>query len=178
MTNNISLSQYQVPLALAWAMSIHKAQGQTISRVKVDLNRVFEKGKPRPRAPHAHRLSFLMNLILADPPRHGHTTRAELRCAVPCRQPRRAPGTGLRREEGCRAPPRGRVEQKRRPVDTIRPDLDPTCTYSLLALWRCHLGRVILLLPFQRWNISQSPSEYYVLFTSNLFIFNFVFIFI
>lgn len=27
-------------------MSIHKAQGQTIPRVKVDLNKVFEKGKP------------------------------------------------------------------------------------------------------------------------------------
>lgn len=26
-------------------MSIHKAQGQTIRRVKVDLNKVFEKGE-------------------------------------------------------------------------------------------------------------------------------------
>lgn len=44
-TGEVQASRKQVPLILAWALSIHKAQGQTLERVKVDLGRVFEKGQ-------------------------------------------------------------------------------------------------------------------------------------
>ena len=38
-------SRTQIPLILAWSLSIHKAQGQTLPLVKGDLKHVFEKGQ-------------------------------------------------------------------------------------------------------------------------------------
>lgn len=39
------LSRTQIPLAAAWAMTVHKAQGMTLSRVIVDLRHSFEPGQ-------------------------------------------------------------------------------------------------------------------------------------
>lgn len=42
---NMEARRIQVPLILAWALSIHKSQGQTLQRVKIDLANVFESGQ-------------------------------------------------------------------------------------------------------------------------------------
>lgn len=44
-TDESLLRTFKIPLILSWAMSIHKSQGQTLQRVKVDLRKVFEKGQ-------------------------------------------------------------------------------------------------------------------------------------
>lgn len=43
--NDEELSRRQLPIILAWAMSIHKAQGQTIDRLRIDLTKSFEMGQ-------------------------------------------------------------------------------------------------------------------------------------
>ena len=42
---NIEAIRNQIPLILAWALSIHKSQGQTLERVRVNMGRIFEKGQ-------------------------------------------------------------------------------------------------------------------------------------
>ena len=39
------IERVQLPITLCWALSIHKAQGQTIQRLKVDLKNIFEAGQ-------------------------------------------------------------------------------------------------------------------------------------
>lgn len=44
-TKIVKVQRNQLPLMLAWALSIHKSQGQTLSFVSVDLKYIFEDGQ-------------------------------------------------------------------------------------------------------------------------------------
>ncbi|KAG5646037.1 hypothetical protein DXG03_004460 [Asterophora parasitica] len=70
---NTEASRLQVPLILAWAMSVHKSQGQTLTRVKVDLGRTFEKGQAyvaisrATTMEHLQIMNFQPGMIMAHP---------------------------------------------------------------------------------------------------------------
>jgi ATP-dependent DNA helicase PIF1 len=42
---NVFATYSQIPLVLSWAMTIHKSQGQTIERLRVDLSKCFMPGQ-------------------------------------------------------------------------------------------------------------------------------------
>lgn len=69
----VLVSRTQFPLMLAWALSIHKSQGQTLKFVSVDLRRIFENGQAYvalSRAEHRRGLqvlNFMPDKITTNP---------------------------------------------------------------------------------------------------------------
>jgi ATP-dependent DNA helicase PIF1 len=45
LTADGKLTRIQLPLKLAWALTVHKTQGMTLTRVELVLNNVFEEGQ-------------------------------------------------------------------------------------------------------------------------------------
>lgn len=73
----------QIPLIHAWALSVHKSQGQTLERVLVDLRRTFEKGQAYVALSRATRMDQLQVLNFSPDKVRAHPRVLEWYNEVP-----------------------------------------------------------------------------------------------
>ena len=122
-TSSAALVRTQVPLKLAWALTVHKSQGMTLSRVEVQLANAFEYGQAYVALSRA---TDLQGLWLRGPPLEKGAVKAhpDVKKFYAALEP--PPPSSLTEEQRARiARNKAAAQAKRQPVFQARSDPAP-----------------------------------------------------
>ena len=122
-TSSAALVRTQVPLKLAWALTVHKSQGMTLSRVEVQLANAFEYGQAYVALSRA---TDLQGLWLRGPPLEKGAVKAhpDVKKFYAALEP--PPPSSLTEEQRARiARNKAAAQAKRQPAFQARSDPAP-----------------------------------------------------
>ena len=122
-TSSAALVRTQVPLKLAWALTVHKSQGMTLSRVEVQLANAFEYGQAYVALSRA---TDLQGLWLRGPPLEKGAVKAhpDVKKFYAAFEP--PPPSSLTEEQRARiARNKAAAQAKRQPAFQARSDPAP-----------------------------------------------------